>query len=380
MPKSSKLPLLLSSLFIFLFSNGSELHADILQYFKKDLSKVPSREKLTAQEPIAKIELTKALENEKKGRAKAAFNTHRKIIKKFPFTSSAAESQFKIGEYFMNDGKEKKAFEAFQTFIDKHKSSDSYIQAVSNQYKIASSVLTKKKQKKLKILPDSVRDSELLEWFQAIIENAPFSEYSPLAQFALAESYQKDKKISLAIASYQKLVDKYPNHKLSPEAQYRIGDIARKQINLGSRDAANITHAKNAMEDVIVAYENSPRAKEAEIALKQLSSMEETQYYETGIFYEKQNQLRSAVIYYEKAAKSKDKALRELALKRINLISQNSEIKSSSDQKNPLTEKTSSTNKKKESIEVKTDTKKIDTTTPDIEEGPIILPPPPKQS
>ena len=105
--------------------------------------------------------------------------------------------------------------------------------------------------------------------------------------------YQKDKKISLAIASYQKLVDKYPNHKLSPEAQYRIGDIARKQINLGSRDAANITHAKNAMEDVIVAYENSPRAKEAEIALKQLSSMEETQYYETGIFYEKQNQLRS---------------------------------------------------------------------------------------
>ena len=109
MPKSSKLPLLLSSLFIFLFSNGSELHADILQYFKKDLSKVPSREKLTAQEPVAKVELTKALENEKKGRAKAAFNTHRKIIKKFPFTSSAAESQFKIGEYFMNDGKKKKS-------------------------------------------------------------------------------------------------------------------------------------------------------------------------------------------------------------------------------------------------------------------------------
>ena len=70
MPKSSKLPLLLSSLFIFLFSNGSELHADILQYFKKDLSKVPSREKLTAQEPVAKNELTKALENEKKGAQK----------------------------------------------------------------------------------------------------------------------------------------------------------------------------------------------------------------------------------------------------------------------------------------------------------------------
>ena len=113
--------------------------------------------------------------------------------------------------------------------------------AISNQYKIANGVLSDKKEKKLKLLPDGVRDSELLSWFQSIIESAPFSEYSPLAQFALAESYQNDKKISLAIASYQKLVDKYPNHKLSSEAQYRIGDIARKQINLGSRDSANIS-------------------------------------------------------------------------------------------------------------------------------------------
>ena len=365
--KSLKLITFNSTLFILVFYNCLDSKADILDYFKRDLSKVPSREKLEAQEPIARKEFKKAIDNEKKGKERAAINIHRTIVKKYTFTTAAAESQFKIGEYYMKLGKDKKAFEAFQDFVVKHKSSDSFMKAISNQYNIANGVLSDKKEKKLKLIPDKVRDSELLSWFQSIIESAPFSKYSPLAQFALAESYQNDKKISLAIASYQKLVDKYPNHKLSSEAQYRIGDIARTQINLGSRDSANIKHAKNAMEDVIVAYENSPRAKEAKIALKQLNSIEGTQLYETGLFYEKQNQLRSAVIYYEKAVKSSNNTIKELATQRINAISKLSTPRGNT---TPTTR-----NKPKETSNKLQSGNKVDTTTPATEEGPLIAPP-----
>ena len=374
--KSLKLTTFNTTLFILVFSNCLESKADILDYFKRDLSKVPSREKLEAQEPIARKDLTKAIENENKGRERVAIGIHKNIVKKYTFTTAAAESQFKIGEYYMKLGKDKKAFEAFQDFVVKHKSSNSFMKAISNQYKIANGVLSEKKEKKLKVLPDKVRDSELLSWFNSIIESAPFSKYSPLAQFALAESYQNDKKISLAIASYQKLVDKYPNHKLSSEAQYRIGDIARKQINLGSRDSANITHAKNAMEDVIVAYENSPRAKEAKIALKQLNSIQGTQLYETGLFYEKQNQLRSAVIYYEKAAKTSNNAIRELATQRINVLS-----KLSTPVSTPKSNTTQTTKKKaKETSNKSKSSNKVDTTTPATEDGPLISPPPQDES
>jgi outer membrane assembly lipoprotein YfiO len=242
------------------------------------------------------------------------------------------------------------------------------MEAISNQYKIAGRVLSNKKQKKLSLMPDKVRDSDLLKWFLSIIDNAPFSKYAPLAQFAIAESYQNEKKASLAILSYQKLVDKYPNHKLSSEAQYRIGDIARKKINSGSRDSANITYAKNAMEDVIVAYENSPRAKEAADALKQLDSIQGTQLYETGLFYEKQKQLRSAVIYYEKAIKSKNPRITELAKVRIKNINPQLE----SDTHSPLSSPES------KSTEINQKEKKIDTKSTSNKKGPLILPPSPK--
>jgi outer membrane assembly lipoprotein YfiO len=344
------------------------VQADIFDYFKKDLSKVPTKEKLKEQEPIASNKLNTALQLEQQGRKKKAIVTHRNIVKNYPFTTSAAKSQFYIGEYYMSISKDKKAFDAFQNFIDKYKSSASYMEAISNQYKIAVRVLSNKKQKKLSLMPDKVRDSDLLKWFLSIIDNAPFSKYAPLAQFAIAESYQNEKKASLAILSYQKLVDKYPNHKLSSEAQYRIGDIARKKINSGSRDSANITYAKNAMEDVIVAYENSPRAKEAADALKQLDSIQGTQLYETGLFYEKQKQLRSAVIYYEKAIKSKNPRITELAKVRIKKINPQLE----SDTPSPLSSPES------KSTEINQKEKKIDTKSTSNKKGPLILPPSPK--
>ena len=130
------------------------------------------------------------------------------------------------------------------------------------------------------------------------------------------------------------------------------------------------------MEDVIVAYENSPRAKEAKIALKQLNSIQGTQLYETGLFYEKQNQLRSAVIYYEKAAKTSNNAIRELATQRINVLS-----KLSTPVSTPKSNTTQTTKKKaKETSNKSKSSNKVDTTTPATEEGPLISPPPQDES
>ena len=373
--KYSRFTLSINLSILLIYFNTSTAQADIFDYFKKDLSKVPTKEKLKELEPIASQKLKAALQQEKQGRHKKAISTHRNIIKNYPFTTSAAESQFKVGEYYMSLGKDKKAFDAFQEFVDKHKASDSYMEAIANQYQIAEKVLSGKKKKKLSIIPDKVRDSDLLKWFLSIIDNAPFSKYAPLSQFAIAESYQNEKKTSLAIASYQKLVDKYPNHKLSSEAQYRIGDIARKKINSGSRDSANITHAKNAMEDVIVAYENSPRAKEAANALKQLDSIQGTQLFETGLFYEKQKQYRSAIIYYEKAIKSKNPSIKDMATVRMKNINPQFASTNSTDHSKPKKNNISKTIESDNAIKKKGG--KVDTTSTETKEGPLILPPPP---
>ena len=357
---------------LFAFS-APQTNAKILDYFKKDLSKVPTKEKLKAQEPLAKKKLEQALAYEKKGMNTKAASQYQYIIKNYPFTSSAPTSQYKLAEHLMNRGKLKKAFVAFQDFVDKYKSSPLYIKAIQGQYKIARSAQESNSKHKIFFLPKKFQQSDLLEWFTSIIDNAPFSPLAPLAQFAIAELYENDDRPSQAIAAYQSMVDKHPDHPKSPEAQFRIGGIARKKIEAGSRDHANIVSARNAMEDVIVAYENSPRAKEAKAALAKFDSIEAKQFYETALFYEKQNQLRSAVIYYEKAAKAKDPEIRTNALKKLSSFQ--SPAPSREPPKKNKPEQLNSENKTDPSV-----AQKEEATIPNDKKGPVILPPPPAEN
>ena len=78
---------------LFAFS-APQTNAKILDYFKKDLSKVPTKEKLKAQEPLAKKKLEQALAYEKKGMNTKAASQYQYIIKNYPFTSSAPTSQY----------------------------------------------------------------------------------------------------------------------------------------------------------------------------------------------------------------------------------------------------------------------------------------------
>ncbi len=363
--------------FFFVFATPSS-HAKILDYFKKDLSKVPTKEQLNAQEPLAKKKLAQALNYEKNGMKSKAASQYQYIVKNYPFTSSAPTSQFKIAEHFMEKGKLKKSFSSFQDFVDKYKSSPYYIKAIQAQYRIARSAQEQNSKHKIFFLPKKFQQSDLLEWFTSIIDNAPFSALAPLAQFAIAELYQMDDKPSLAISAYQSLVDKHPNHPKSPEAQFRIGEIARQKIEAGSRDHANIVSARNAMEDVIVAYENSPRAKEAKIALAKFESIEAKQFYETGLFYEKQDQLRSAVIYYEKASTAKDAKIRNNALKKLTSIQKNSPVQKTSKEKAPV-KKEQKTKEPKKDLPPSSP-KESEETISNEKKGPVILPPPPPES
>ncbi|MCH2025319.1 MAG: tetratricopeptide repeat protein [Verrucomicrobiales bacterium] len=366
--------------FLFPFS-ATQSDAKILDYFKRDLSKVPTKEKLKTQEPLAKRKLDQALTYEKKGLDAKAATQYQYIIKNYPFTSSAPTSQYKLAEHLMKKGKLKKAFEAFQDFVDKYKSSSLYIKAIQAQYKIARSAQERNSNHKIFFLPKKFQQSVLLEWFTSIIDNAPFSPLAPLAQFAIAELYENDDKPSQAIAAYQSMVDKHPNHSKSPEAQFRIGEIARKKIEAGSRDHANIVSARNAMEDVIVAYENSPRAKEAKIALARFDSIEAKQFYETAVFYEKQNQLRSAVIYYEKAAKAKDPEIRKNALKKLSSFQAPAPVRGTP-KKNELTGNKPGQLNPEQATQppVPSVTEKEEATIPNDKKGPVILPPPPAEN
>lgn len=272
--------------------------------FKNDLEDIPNTEKLRHHERQSHVELESALAHEARGDSGKALSMHKAIVRNYPLSSAASTSQFKIGVLYNARNKPGKAFDAFQEFIENYTGNPAFSDALRYQYQIAKAGQKGNFKKMiLGVIPRKTQTSDLLKWHGKIISNAPHSEYAPLSQFAIAEIYESEKKTSMAIAAYQALVDKYPDHPKSSESQFRIGAISNSEIKRGSQDHGNITAARDAMEDVIVAYKNSERAEQARKALAQFDLIEADRLYEIGRFYEAQKQYRSAAIYYQKVLK-----------------------------------------------------------------------------
>ncbi len=270
--------------------------------FAKDLEQVPATEELRRQEDEARAKLNEALALEARRPGKA-LDEHQSIVRRYPLTTAAAMSQYKIGELLRADGKDSRAFDAFQTFVENYKGSSAFPDAIRNQYEIAQQGGDGgRRSRVLGVIPRKVQKSELLEWYGKIVASAPFSEYAPLSQFAIAEIYEEQEQSAMAIAAYQAIVDKYPRHAKAAEAQFRIGNIGRTAVESGSQDLSNIQSARGAFEDVLLAYEDSERATEARAALQQFDAVEAEKMFEVGQFYEKQKKFRSAAVYYRKVA------------------------------------------------------------------------------
>ena len=272
-----------------------------LDLFKNDVERIPSAENLLKQEKLSRTELEIALKKESQGNSGKALAMHRAIVRDYPLSTSASTSQFKIGVLYKAQGKPAKSFDAFQLFIENYTGNPAFSDALRHQYDIAKSGQKGGFKKMiLGVIPRKTQVSDLLKWHGKIINNAPHSEYAPLSQFSIAEIYEAEEKTAMAIGAYQALVDKYPNHPKSSEAQFRIGSISTSEINRGSQDLGNITSARDAMEDVIVAYQDSERAEQARKALVQFDLIEADRFYEIGRYYENQQQYRSAIVYYHK--------------------------------------------------------------------------------
>ena len=119
------------------------------------------------------------------------------------------------------------------------------------------------------------------ENFKSLIENYPKSEYAPLAQLGLADSYYLSADYQNAAEAYEKYITGYPKSEAAATAYFRLGRCAQKEGKWQS--------ARNYYQKVKAEY---PLSFEAQMASQALS--EEMLYFtvQVGSFGKKSNALK----------------------------------------------------------------------------------------
>ncbi len=232
-------------------------------------------------------------DNNKYEEAKREF---RKLLKAYPKSAEAAESQYYLGLVEEKQGKLYEAYLAYQMVIDKYPFSERIGQIIEQEYKIAEKFMSGEKRKAFGI--DLPVDNPAIEIFGKVVENSTYGPLAPKAQYKLGLVLKGLLRYYEAEEEFNKVVSRYPDSEWASAAKFQIA-TCRASLSKGSAyDQGAAQEAKERFEIFAKEHPDAVLSLEAEKNISQIRDKEAEANYNIGRFYEKQEIFESAKIYY----------------------------------------------------------------------------------
>ena len=240
---------------------------------------------------------TKAQEAEKSGDLGHAIKCYRNLVRHHPHDTLAPRALYRMAQLQEEKHDYLKAAQSYDVLAEKFPKSEHFDDSIAAMFRIGEMYLAGRKVKLLGI-PFKASMDEAAAIFTAIVRASPYGKDTARALFNIGRAREKQGSNEAAIASYQGVVEKFPNDPIATDAQYQIGYIYAKASKSGTYDPAAATKAKTGFEDFLYRHPNSEKAAQAKENLKMLTHEQTSTAFEIAKYYDKQKQYRAAAIYY----------------------------------------------------------------------------------
>ncbi len=250
---------------------------------------------LVGSTPVDQLKIAQNLEARKKYRN--AIPAYRRLIAKWPFSSSTPDARMGLAECYAAIGYHYKAFQTYQELIKKHPNTPRFDDVLQREFEIANLFLAGERQKAwgIRWFPSMERAVEV---YEAVVKNGPYSPVAIEAQFRIGLVYEKERDYLSAVHAYEKLMERYPKHPMAEAAQFQIGWEYKKESARAEYDQNSANQAIAAFTDFIFRYPQSDKVPVAEKYRTELKQEQARGLFHIGEFYEKNHYYKSALIYY----------------------------------------------------------------------------------
>ena len=224
------------------------------------------------------------------------------VLKQYPKSRVAPESQYRLGTIFEETGDYVEAHKAYQALIKSYPQSERFEEVIEREYQIGIMFLSGKKGKLLGL---DIRPSLPLaiEVFQKIVTAAPYGAFGDKSQFNLGVAYQKSGQFDNSVEAFQALIDQYPQSNLVQQARLQMAEVSYAKSGGQARDQGALDEAARQAQGYLKRYPGSQEAEEAEKISLKVDELNAEKNYRIGLYYEKDNYLQSSLIYYADTAK-----------------------------------------------------------------------------
>ncbi len=221
----------------------------------------------------------------------------KKLLKSFPKSVEAAESQYFLGliEEYRDNLYE--AYKAYQKVIDKYPFSERIQEVIEREYNIAEKFMVGYKRKSMGLaLP---LENSAIEIFTKVVENSNYGPLASKAQYKLGLVLEALGRYYEAEEAFNKVVSNYPDSEWVEASKFKIASCRRALSRGSAYDQGATKDAKDKFEEFLREHSDAVLSREAENNIRQLKEKEAESNFNIGRFYQKQKDYNAARIYYE---------------------------------------------------------------------------------
>ena len=226
-----------------------------------------------------------------------AIREFKKLLKAYPKSFEASESQYYLGVIEEEQGDLYEAYQAYQKVVDKYPFSERIKEIIAKEYRIAEQFMAGYKRKAFGVvLP--VEDPSI-EILTKVVENSTYGEFAPKAQYKLGLVLKGLQRYYEAEDAFNKVISNYPESEWAEPSRFQVA-TCRAAVSRGpDYDQGAMQDAKQRFEDFVREHPDAVLSQEAEQNIDRLKEKEAAASYNIAVFYEKQKAYKAARIYFE---------------------------------------------------------------------------------
>ena len=243
-----------------------------------------------------KAQFDYALSFYKEGKLDDAWREFKKLLKEYPKSFEASESQYYLG--LIEEARENfyEAYQAYQRLIDKYPFSERIKEVIEREYNIADKFMFGYKRKALGIILPV--ENPAIEIFTKVVENSTYGPLAPKAQYRLGLVLKSLQRYYEAEEAFNKVISNYPDSEWSEPAKFQIASCRAALSRSPDYDQGAAGEAKQKFEEFVRDHPDAVLSLEAEANIAKLNEKEAESSFNTARFYEKQRSYKAAIIYY----------------------------------------------------------------------------------
>lgn len=238
---------------------------------------------------------------EEKGKLGSALRRYKRVYRRYPRSSAAPEAYYHTAQIYLKKNNPVRAFEAFDAIVRAYPNFGRFNELIAEQYKIAYELVKGKKLRFLGIFGLPNRDRGM-QFFERIIQNAPRSDYAPLALMNIIETLITKRYDVEAISMLERLITNYPESIVTPDAYLRMAATHEKLVDGPLYDQGSTRESINHYQDFQILYPDSPNVGEAEAGLARMLEIQaQSRIKMADFYYFKRSKYQAARIIYNEA-------------------------------------------------------------------------------